>query len=148
MPAEADPFGLSRFLEAQAGSYGNALDELRAGRKQSHWIWYVFPQLAGLGRSSASKRFGLSGVAEAAAYLAHPVLGARLREAVGAMLTHESVPAADILGGMDAMKFRSCLTLFNLAAPAEPLFSEALQRFFADQPDRVTLQLVSRRSGN
>ncbi|MCJ0826638.1 DUF1810 domain-containing protein [Luteimonas sp. 50] len=147
MPAQADPFGLSRFLEAQAGSYGNALDELRAGRKQSHWIWYVFPQLSGLGRSSASERFGLSGVAEAAAYLAHPVLGARLREAVEAMLTHKSVPAAHILGALDAMKFRSCLTLFNLAAPTEALFSEALQRFFADQPDQGTLQLVSRRSG-
>lgn len=147
MPAEADPFGLSRFLEAQAGSYGNALEELRAGRKQSHWIWYVFPQLAGLGRSPASERFGLSGVAEAAAYLAHPVLGARLREAVQTMLAHGPVPAVDILGELDAMKFRSCLTLFKLAAPAEPLFSEALRHYFAGQPDPRTLQLVSRRSG-
>lgn len=144
MSTTPDPFKLSRFLEAQARSYGVALDELRVGQKQSHWIWYVFPQHAGLGRSSMAGRFGLSGIDEAAAYLAHPVLGARLREAVQAMLAHGQVSAADILGELDAMKFRSCLTLFNLAAPAEPLFSEALRHYFAGQPDPRTLQLVSR----
>ena len=147
MRTAPDPYELSRFLEAQAGSYGPALDELRDGHKQSHWIWFVFPQLAGLGRSSTSERFGLSGVAEAAAYLAHPVLGARLREAVQTMLAHGPVPAADILGELDAMKFRSCLTLFKLAAPAEPLFSEALKHFFAGQSDPGTLHLVSRQGG-
>ena len=144
MLAATDPYELARDLEALAGSYSAALDELRGGHKQSHWIWFVVPQLAGLGRSSMARRFGLSGVAEATAYLAHPVLGARLREAVQAMLSHGSVSAVDILGELDAMKFRSCLTLFNLAAPAEPLFSEALKRFFAGQPDPGTLQLASR----
>lgn len=147
MTTESGPFELSRFLEAQVEMYSTALYELRDGHKQSHWIWFVFPQLAGLGRSSTSERFGLSGVAEAAAYLAHPVLGARLRKVVQAMLTHGSVPAADTLGELDAMKFRSCLTLFNLAAPAEPLFSEALKRFFEGQSDPRTVDLVSRQRG-
>ena len=133
---------LSRFLMAQASSYDSALAELRAGRKQSHWIWYVFPQLAGLGRSAASEYYGLSGMAEAVAYLAHPVLGARLRESVTAMLAHASLSADRILGDVDAMKFRSCLTLFNAAAPGEPLFAAALDTFFGGVPDQRTLQLL------
>ena len=137
-----DTPGLSRFLDAQAGSYATALDELRAGRKQSHWIWYVFPQLAGLGRSAASGYYGVSGLAETRAYLAHPVLGARLRESVAAMLAHASLPADRILGDVDAMKFRSCLTLFNAAAPEEPLFAAALDTFFGGVPDQRTLQLL------
>ncbi|WP_411834749.1 DUF1810 domain-containing protein [Pseudoxanthomonas mexicana] len=115
---------------------------MRAGRKRSHWIWYVFPQLRGLGRSSTSQHFGLSGIAEAAAYLTHPVLGNRLREAVRTMLANGSVPAATILGELDAMKFRSCLTLFAAAAPAEPLFASALEHYFAGQPDPPTLRVI------
>ena len=138
-----DPFRLSRFVEAQSAAYDTALAELRAGRKRSHWIWYVFPQLAGLGRSATSMLYGLSGIAEAAAYLAHPVLGPRLREAVQAMLSHRALPAAAVLGELDAMKFRSCLTLFTLAAPDEALFGEALKRLFAGQPDAATLQLIA-----
>ncbi len=147
MSTQSDPFGLSRFLEAQRASYSTALAELRSGRKRSHWVWYVFPQLVGLGRSLTSQRYGLSGVAEAAAYLAHPVLGARLREAIHAMLAHGSVPATTILGELDAMKFRSCLTLFSVAAPAEPLFSNALAHYFAGQPDAATLQGVASQGG-
>jgi len=143
MSEQSDPFGLSRFLDVQASSYGEALAELRAGRKRSHWIWYVFPQIAGLGRSATSNRFGLSGLQEAAAYLAHPVLGGRLREAVRAMLAHPSMSATDILGELDAIKLRSSLTLFQLVAPTETLFSEALERFFAGHPDPMTLQIIS-----
>lgn len=143
MSRQADPFELSRFLEAQRGSYEIAIAELRAGEKRSHWIWFVFPQLRGLGRSSMSQRYGLSGVAEAAAYLAHPVLGVRLLEAIQAMLANGLVPAAAILGELDALKFRSCLTLFSTTAPAEPLFAAALARYFAGQPDPATLKLMA-----
>lgn len=135
-----DPFDLSRFLEAQRDDYDTALAELRAGRKRSHWIWFVFPQIQGLGRSHTSQKYGVSGVAEAAAYLAHPVLGPRLLESVQAMLDNGPLPAATILGELDAMKFRSCLTLFSLAAPAEPLFATALAHYFAGRPDPATLE--------
>lgn len=144
----ADAWGLSRFLEAQAVSYGAALAELRAGRKKSHWIWYVFPQLAGLGRSPLSRRYGICGLAQARAYLAHPVLGERLREAVRAMLAHRTASVAHILGDLDALKFRSCLTLFAQADPAQPLFLQALEVFFAGQPDGQTLQLLARSGGD
>jgi uncharacterized protein (DUF1810 family) len=146
MSTQTDPFELSRFLHAQRDSYDVALEELQSGRKRAHWIWYVFPQLRGLGRSAASQRYGLSGVDEARAYLAHPVLGARLREAVRAMLAHGPVPAAAILGDLDAVKFRSCLTLFAEAAPAEPLFAEALAHYFAGRPDPATLQIIRRQN--
>jgi len=143
----ANALRLSRFLQAQQASYGAALAELRAGRKQSHWVWYVFPQLAGLGRSPMSEKFGIAGLAEARAYLAHPVLGERLCEAVRAMLAQQPASAAHILGDLDALKLRSCLTLFAQAAPAQPLFSEALRVFFAGQPDGRTLQLLARSGG-
>ena len=139
---QPDPFGLSRFLEAQQDRYDSALAELRTGRKRSHWIWFVFPQIKGLGRSATSQRYGLTSVAEAAAFLAHPVLGPRLIEAVQAMLHNGAVPAAMILGELDAAKFRSCLTLFSLAAPAEPLFAAALTHYFFGKPDPATLALV------
>lgn len=139
---DTDQFRLGRFLEAQERSYAQALAELRAGRKQSHWIWYVFPQLRGLGLSSASERYGLSGLAEARAYLAHPVLGSRLRESIHAMLAHDRSSAQSVLGGLDAAKFRSCLTLFALADPAEQEFSVALERFFDGERDPSTLDLL------
>ena len=142
---QSDPFELSRFIEAQRDTYDVALAELRAGRKRSHWIWYVFPQLAGLGRSATSRRFGLAGVAEASAYFAHPVLGPRLIEALRATLANGPLPAAEILGELDAMKFRSSLTLFSAAVPAEPLFDAALVHYFAGQPDPVTQQMLERR---
>jgi uncharacterized protein (DUF1810 family) len=140
--ASAD-FDLDRFVDAQAAWFATALKELRAGRKRTHWIWFVFPQLAGLGMSETSQRYGVSGLAEARAYLAHPVLGPRLREAVEAMLGHRNASAQSILGDLDAMKFRSCLTLFSRAAPTEPAFVDALARFFPDGPDPRTLQRLA-----
>lgn len=137
-----DEFDPARFIEAQKASYATALAELRAGRKRTHWIWFVFPQLRGLGSSANADYYGLSGLAEARAYLAHPLLGQRLRDATAAMLVHHSLGAASVLGELDALKFRSCMTLFALADPAEPAFGAALERFFAGEPDARTLQLL------
>jgi uncharacterized protein (DUF1810 family) len=141
---DADRFGLSRFVEAQAHDYDAALAELRAGRKRAHWIWYVFPQLRGLGRSPASHLYGISGGDEGREHLAHAALGERLRECVSALLAHEGVSAADMLGVLDATKFRSCLTLFSVVATEEPLFAEALERFFEGDLDEETLRLLGR----
>jgi uncharacterized protein (DUF1810 family) len=139
--ASAD-FDLERFVDAQAACYDTALEELRAGRKRTHWIWFVVPQLAGLGSSEASQRYGISGLAEARAYLAHPLLGTRLRDAVEAMLGHRDASAQSILGELDAMKFRSCLTLFTRAAPEDAVLSSALERFFPDGPDVKTVRIL------
>ena len=139
---DSDPFALARFLDAQRDAYDIALAELRVGRKRSHWIWFVFPQLKGLGRSAMSHRYALSGADEASAYLVHPVLGVRLLDAIQAMLANGAVPAAVILGELDALKFRSCLTLFSVAAPAQPLFAAALAHYFEGQPDSETLALL------
>lgn len=126
--------------------YASALAELKAGRKRSHWIWFVFPQLRGLGFSAMSERYGISGLAEARAYLAHPVLGPRLRECVTAMLTHAGMSADAILGDVDALKFRSCLTLFAEADPSESLFTDALARFFGGERDARTVTTLERRA--
>ncbi|MDR7268434.1 uncharacterized protein (DUF1810 family) [Pelomonas saccharophila] len=132
---------LDRFIHAQEGHYEQALAELKAGRKTSHWIWFVLPQLRGLGRSAMAHEYGIAGRAEAEAYLAHPLLGGRLRECVQAMLAHSGESAAAILGDIDAMKFRSCLTLFD-AVSTEPLFGQALDAFYAGQRDAATLALL------
>ena len=137
-----DVFNLSRFIEAQHASYTTALAELRAGRKRTHWIWFVFPQLQGLGRSVNADYYGLSGLAEARAYLAHPLLGQRLRDATAAMLAHQPIGAESVLGELDALKFRSCMTLFARADPDEPVFGAALERLFAGEPDARTLRLL------
>ena len=135
---------LDRLLAAQDRHYAQALDELRAGRKTSHWIWFVLPQLRGLGRSSTAYEYGITGLAEAQAYLAHPVLGERLRECVRAMLTHKNKSAERILGEVDAMKFRSCLTLFEaVSGEADGLFAQALQRFYSGERDEATLSLLA-----
>lgn len=134
---------LQRFVDAQQSTYANALDELRAGRKRTHWMWYVLPQLRGLGRSAMAERYGLADAAEARAYLAHPVLGPRLLECVQAMLAHRTATAVDILGSVDAMKFRSCLTLFMQVAPQVPEFRRALHQFFGGMPDARTLEILS-----
>lgn len=139
-----DAFHLARFVEAQENYYETALAEMHAGQKWSHWIWFIFPQLKGLGSSANADYYGLSGLAEARAYLTHPLLGPRLREATATMLAQPSSDAAAVLGRLDAMKFRSCLTLFAQAAPAEPVFAEALQRFFAGEPDARTLEMLGR----
>ena len=119
-------FDLERFVEAQTGVYEGVLRELRAGRKTGHWIWFIFPQLAGLGRSEMSRFYGIASLDEARAYLDHPVLGPRLRECVGAVLATSGATADQIFGSLDAMKVRSSMTLFHRAAPDEPLFVEVL----------------------
>jgi uncharacterized protein (DUF1810 family) len=139
-----DRFNLQRFLDAQAGCYDRALAELRAGRKTSHWIWFVFPQMRGLGFSEASQFYGLSGLDEARAYLAHAVLGPRLRQSVEAMLASGESAADHVLGSTDAMKFRSSMTLFAEAAPQDALFSQALGRFFQGAKDEKTLDLLKK----
>jgi uncharacterized protein (DUF1810 family) len=143
--ADHDPFLLSRFVAAQdAGrTYQRALAELRSGRKTSHWMWFIFPQVAGLGFSDLAQRYAISGLAEATAYLAHPVLGPRLLACTRAVAGAAEGSTADaILGPVDAMKLRSCLTLFAAAAPGEAVFAQALARFFDGQPDQATLALL------
>lgn len=127
-----DPFELERFLSAQdeGGTYARALAELRAGRKTSHWMWFVFPQEAGLGQSAMSRRYAIGSLEEARAYLAHPVLGSRLRECAAALLAVEGRSAVSILGEVDAMKLRSSMTLFARADLREPLFPAVLERYF------------------
>lgn len=142
-PMDNDPFDLNRFIEAQQASYRDALAELQAGRKTSHWSWYILPQVAGLGSSPMSVRYAIGSLAEAKAYLAHPILGARLRECVAAVNGHADLSAGQILGAIDAMKFRSCLTLFIEADPAEPVFHEALDKFFSGEPDANTLAILA-----
>jgi uncharacterized protein (DUF1810 family) len=142
MNAAPDP--LARFLDAQQHQYAAALAELSAGRKQTHWIWFVLPQLRGLGRSQMARDYGIANRAEAARYLAHPVLGPRLIECVNAMLAHSDRSAVEILGSTDAMKFRSCLTLFADVAPTEPVFAQALSVFYEGEPDDETLRLLGR----
>ncbi|HEX4897444.1 MAG TPA: DUF1810 domain-containing protein [Candidatus Limnocylindrales bacterium] len=134
---------LDRFLTAQRGVYDGVLDELRAGRKTGHWIWFIFPQLAGLGRSETSRYYGIASLDEARAYLEDPVLGARLRECAGLLLASDASTAVQILGGIDAMKVRSCMTLFHRAAPDEPVFSQVLDRYYAGVPDEATDRLLA-----
>jgi uncharacterized protein (DUF1810 family) len=140
--AHEDPFNLKRFVEAQAKDYSGALAELRAGKKQTHWIWYVLPQLRGLGSSSMANFYGIASAQEAEAYLAHPVLGPRLRECVAAMNALEGLSAVQVLGQIDAAKFRSCVTLFQSVDPKNSVFSEALDKFFAGVPDETSLALL------
>jgi uncharacterized protein (DUF1810 family) len=132
--------GLERFVEAQhsRGTYETALAELRDGRKVSHWMWFVFPQIAGLGRSPMAQRYAIASLDEARAYVAHAVLGPRLVEAARALMQHTGRSADAILGGIDAMKLRSSMTLFAAAAPEEPVFREVLEAFFGGQPDPET----------
>ncbi|HVW47049.1 MAG TPA: DUF1810 domain-containing protein [Solirubrobacterales bacterium] len=140
-----DRFNLQRFVDAQedAAIYARALGELRAGRKQSHWIWFVFPQIAGLGSSPMSQAYAIRSLDEARAYLAHPTLGPRLRESCEALLANDpSLAAEQILGGIDALKVRSSMTLFARADPAEQIFGDVLARFYASEPDVRTDRLL------
>ncbi len=137
----SDPFDLGRFVTAQARSYPVALAELRAGAKRSHWMWWIFPQLSGLGHSETARAYGIASLAEARAYLAHPLLGLRLAEATGAMLLHHDRAPATILGGVDALKLRSSLTVFLAAGAGAPL-GEALDAFYAGERDPATLRLL------
>lgn len=136
------PPDLERFVEAQRPVYDAVLRELRAGRKRGHWMWFIFPQIAGLGRSAMSERFALSSLDEAVAYLAHPVLGPRLRECAAIVLATEGRSIREIFGDPDDRKLRSSMTLFARAAPGEPLFADCLRRYFGGEPDRSTLETL------
>mgnify|MGYP001480287243 CR=1 FL=1 len=138
----ADPHHLARFLSAQEAVYAGALAELAAGRKRSHWMWFVFPQLAGLGRSETAAYYGIAGLAEARAYLAHPVLGARLLECTAAVNRLAGHSALDIFGAPDDLKFCSCMTLFERAAGPDSLFAAALDRYCGGRRDPLTLGML------
>jgi uncharacterized protein (DUF1810 family) len=135
---------LERFQTAQdqGGTYDRAIAELRSGRKRSHWMWFVFPQLAGLGNSATSRRYAISSMAEAEAYLRHPVLGPRLRECARILTELGGTDAQEILGRLDALKLRSSMTLFARAAPEEPLWRQVLDRYFGGVPDTRTEELL------
>jgi len=132
------PFDLDRFVAAQEGVYAGALRELRAGRKTGHWIWFVFPQVAGLGRSEMSRIYAIGSLAEARAYLAHPVLGPRLRECAAALVATQGRSAEEMLGSIDAVKLRSSMTLFHRASPDESVFGDVLDRFYGGARDQAT----------
>ncbi len=137
-----DPFNLGRFVAAQnaGGTYDRAVEELRAGFKTSHWMWFVFPQIAGLGQSSSSREFAISSLEEAQAYLQHSVLGLRLLECTSIVIETMGRTAEQIFGEIDAMKLRSSMTLFRQAAPEESLFTQVIDRYFNGQPDSATTQ--------
>ncbi len=140
-----DPFELQRFVEAQRGTYAQALSELRQGAKQSHWMWFIFPQLRGLGQSAMSQRFGIASGDEARAYLAHPILGPRLIECTQLALNANAASAGEIFPFPDNVKFRSSMTLFAQVAQVPDAFSAALHKFYAGVPDGETLRLLVER---
>lgn len=140
----ADAYDLRRFVEAQEGVHGRALAELRAGEKRSHWMWFVFPQIAGLGSSPMAHRYAIASLAEARAYLAHPLLGERLRACTATVNALEGRSAHAVFGSPDDVKFRSSVTLFAQVAPDEALFAEALARYFGGAADPITLAKLGR----
>jgi uncharacterized protein (DUF1810 family) len=140
--AADDPYDLRRFVEAQARVYPQVCAELRAGEKRSHWMWYIFPQIAGLGHSPMAQRYAISGIDEARAYLGHDVLGPRLRECTGLILAAEGRNIRQIFDDVDAQKFRSSMTLFAQAAPEDRLFPDAIAKYFEGEADEMTLQLL------
>lgn len=137
-----DPFDLARFVDAQRDVYTRAVAELKSGRKRSHWMWYIFPQLDGLGHSAMAHRYAIKSLAEARAYLARPVLGQRLQECAQVLLGLEGKTAHDIFGSPDDLKLRSCATLFSQVSPADSLFHRLLTRYFEGNADSRTLQLL------
>jgi uncharacterized protein (DUF1810 family) len=137
----ADPFNLQRFVTAQAPVLDIVRDELAAGAKRTHWMWYIFPQLAGLGHSVMSQTYALSGLPESRAYFAHPILGTHLIDCTRLVLGQQGRSAVQIFGAVDALKFRSCMSLFAAAA-VEPIFAQALEKYFGGQPDPATMQLL------
>lgn len=137
-----DQYDLERFVTAQADSYDTALGEIRRGKKRSHWMWYIFPQIAGLGRSDMAGRYAIRSLDEAKAYLGHPLLGSRLRESVATLQDLTGVTARSVFGDVDAVKLRSSLTLFNEAGGG-PLFAAALKRWFGGEPDPATLSILA-----
>ena len=136
---------LSRFLKAQEHDYEQALREIRSGRKRTHWMWYIFPQIQGLGFSSTAQYYAIRDLEEAKEYLAHPVLGARLKEISSALLDLEGLSASEIFGYPDDLKLRSCMTLFRMADLNEPIFLEVLEKYYDGEPDFRTVDLVTGR---
>lgn len=132
---------LDRFVQAQTAVYDDALSELRAGSKRSHWMWYIFPQYEGLGRSATARRYAINSAAEARAYLDHPVLGPRLRECASAVLSVEGRSALEILGSPDDLKLRSCATLFA-SVSEDAVFGQLLEKYYGGQPDGETVRLL------
>lgn len=137
-----DEFNLARFVQAQEPVYAKVLAELRAGHKRSHWMWFIFPQIEGLGRSEMAQRYAIASEDEAAAYLAHPVLGPRLRECAGIVAALDGPSAHDIFGDLDALKFRSSMTLFADVAPDEAVFQACIDNYFDGEADPETLARV------
>lgn len=139
---EKDPYDLDRFGQAQESCYGEALAELKRGDKQTHWMWFIFPQLAGLGISLTAQRYAIKSLDEAKAYLAHAILGPRLIECADAVLAVHGRSAEEILGPTDAMKLRSCATLFAQVSPPGSVFEKLLDKYYQGQPDDETLRLL------
>jgi uncharacterized protein (DUF1810 family) len=137
-----DPYDLQRFVDAQEHVYERALSEIKSGRKRSHWMWFIFPQFDGLGASSMSKRYAIRSVAEAKAYLAHPLLGPRLLESAEAALAVQTSSALELFGSPDDMKLRSCATLFASVSSEDSVFSQLINKYFDGKPDDRTLQLT------
>ncbi|MBP3623335.1 MAG: DUF1810 domain-containing protein [Oscillospiraceae bacterium] len=133
---------LDRFLDAQRGDYAAALAEVRRGRKTSHWMWYIFPQIAGLGQSSTARYYSIRDLEEAREYYAHPVLGQRLREISGALLDLRGSDPVAVFGGIDSMKLKSSMTLFAVAAPDDPLFQQVLDKYYGGEQDALTLRIL------
>lgn len=140
----ADPFDLQRFVSAQERVYATVLEELRSGRKQSHWMWYIFPQIDGLGYSATSKHYAIRSRAETSAYLQHPLLGSRLVECSNIVLQITGRSASAIFGAPDDMKLRSSMTLFAAVPESDPVFAQILEKYFGGQPDRRTLDLLDK----
>ncbi len=141
-----DPFDLNRFVNAQAPVYAQVVGELRRGRKTGHWMWFIFPQLRGLGHSEMAQHYGIASRQEAAAYLSHPLLGGRLTECTELVLAVEGATLSAILGYPDDLKFGSCMTLFAAVAPEQDVFKRAITKFLAGERDPRTLQLLSRKA--
>lgn len=154
LPGELQPIGsaaprsdeLERFIHAQDPVWEQVLDELEAGAKQTHWMWFVFPQLRGLGRSDLARRYGIASLAEASAYAAHPLLGPRLERCCELLLAHTGRSALAIFGSVDELKLRSCLTLFERADPGRPHYTRLLERFFGGRRDATTLSMLEGRT--
>lgn len=133
---------LDRFLDAQRDDYAAALAEVRRGRKTSHWMWYIFPQIAGLGQSSTARYYSIRDLEEAREYYAHPVLGQRLREISGVLLELRGSDPVAVFGGIDSMKLKSSMTLFAVAAPDDPLFRQVLDKYYGGEQDALTLRIL------
>ena len=146
--SDGDPYDLERFVRAQERDYHRALAEIKNGRKQSHWMWYIFPQFTGLGASEMSRRYAIRSLDEARDYLTHPILGSRLRECMASVLEIEGKSAHDIFGSPDDLKLHSCATLFAQVAPNDSPFQHVLAKFFANTGDAATLRLLAARPSN